>query len=292
MRPKGLQTKIFLDSGDPQETKKAIALLGFLDGQTTNPSLVVKSPEAQAFLAQKKGLTGDERNQLYKKLVTEISQLIPQGSVSIEVEATLETSAENLLQQAREMNAWIPNAHIKFPITKAALQAAKQAVKEGIRVNMTLCFSQEQAAAVYAATLGAKKGDVFISPFIGRLDDQGQKGMDLIQNIVHMYRTGDGHGEVLSASVRNLEHFLAAIQVKSDSITAPLSILEAWATSGMEIPDENFSYTPALSSIPYKQIDLNKDLKEYDITHPLTTSGIQKFTEDWEKLGIPNLHFL
>lgn len=286
MRPQGLQTKIFLDSGDPEETKKAMKLLGFLDGQTTNPSLVVKSPDAQALLQQHKGLTSDERNRLYKKIVTEISSLIPDGSVSIEVEANLGTGSDAFLQQALEMNTWITNAHIKFPTTHAGLTAAEQAIKKGIRVNMTLCFSQEQAAAVYAATKGAKKGDVFVSPFIGRLDDKGQKGMDLINNIVQMYREGDGHVEVLAASVRSLEHFCAAIQVKSDIITAPFTVLEEWAATGMKLPGEDFSYTTDLSSIPYEELSLDKNWNEYNITQPLTTAGIKKFTEDWEKIGL------
>ena len=91
--------------------------------------------------------------------------------------------AEDMLPQGREMFSWIPNAHIKFPTSHEGLKAADQAVQEGLRVNLTLCFSQEQAAAVYAATKGAKKGDVFVSPFIGRLDDRGENGMDLIANI-------------------------------------------------------------------------------------------------------------
>ncbi len=98
------------------------------------------------------------------------------------------------------MFSWIPNAHVKFPTSREGLEAAGRAVKEGLRVNMTLCFTQEQAAAVYSATAGAKKGDVFISPFIGRLDDRGENGMDLIENIQKMYGTGDGHVEVLTAS--------------------------------------------------------------------------------------------
>ena len=88
------------------------------------------------------------------------------------------------------MFGWIPNAHVKFPTSAEGLKAAEKAIGLGLRVNMTLCFSQAQAAAVYAATRGARKGQVFVSPFIGRLDDRGENGMDLIANILRMYAKG------------------------------------------------------------------------------------------------------
>src|SRR5208337_2698352 len=121
------------------------------------------------------------------------------------------TKAEAMLEQGREMFGWIPNGHIKFPTSAEGLKAASLALKEGLRVNMTLCFSQAQAAAVYAATRGARKGDVFVSPFIGRLDDRGENGMDLIAHIIRMYGKGDGHVEVLTASVRKIDHLLYAL---------------------------------------------------------------------------------
>ena len=171
MRPKNLQTKIFLDGGDPMETREIIDLLGFLDGQTTNPTLIAKNPEAKARLGRGEKFSEKEIYDFYRGVVQEISQMIPAGSVSIEVYADHSTSSEEMLAQGREFFKWIPNAHIKYPTTTEGLKAAEQSVKEGIRVNMTLCFSQAQAAAVYAATAGAKKGQVFISPFVGRLDD-------------------------------------------------------------------------------------------------------------------------
>jgi len=147
-----------------------------------------------------------------------------------------------MLAQGREMFSWIPNAHIKFPTTHEGLTAAEHAIKEGMRINMTLCFSQEQAAAVYAATGGAQKGQVFVSPFVGRLDDRGGNGMTLIENILKMYKNSDGHVEVLTASVRTLEHFLYAIALGSDIITAPFKILKEWGEKGLPMPDENFIY--------------------------------------------------
>ncbi|RPJ01545.1 MAG: transaldolase, partial [Deltaproteobacteria bacterium] len=169
MKPKGLKTRIFLDSGNPDETREALRLLGFLDGQTTNPTLISKNPDARERLNRGLKFTRKELLHLYRVVVNEISGLIPEGSVSIEVYADLSTPAEQMLEQGREMVTWIPNAHIKFPSAREGLKAAEEAVKERIRVNMTLCFTQKQAAAIYAATRGAARGDVFVSPFIGRL---------------------------------------------------------------------------------------------------------------------------
>ncbi len=154
MKPTSLKSKIFLDSGDPAETKAILKLLGFLDGQTTNPTLVAKNPYAKDRFEKGEKFTTDEIIDFYKQVVTEISQLIPQGSVSIEVHAEQGTKSEDMFAQAKKMNAWIPNAHIKYPTTAEGLKAAKQSVEQGMNVNMTLCFTQDQAAAVYAATQG------------------------------------------------------------------------------------------------------------------------------------------
>ena len=237
-----MNTKIFLDSGDPNETREVVKLLGFLDGQTTNPTLISKNPKAHSRLERGERFTKDEIFAFYKEVVQEISNLIPQGSVSVEVYADKNTNSKEMLEQGREMFSWIPNAHIKFPTTNEGLTAVEQAVKEGMAVNMTLCFSQEQAAAVYAATKGAKKGDVFVSPFIGRLDDRGENGMDLIENIVRMYEKGDHHVEVLTASVRNLDHFLYAIKLGSDIITAPFKVLKEWGDKKLPMPEPDFDY--------------------------------------------------
>lgn len=280
MKPSNLKTKIFLDSGDPAETKSALELLGFLDGQTTNPSLIAKNPETAG-----KKFSKDQLFSFYRKVVEEISLLIPQGSVSIEVYADAKTTAEQMLEQGREFFKWIPNAHIKYPTTSEGLKAAEISVKEGIRVNMTLVFSQEQAAAVYAATQGAKKGQVFLSPFIGRLDDRGENGMDLIANIIKIYAQGDGHVEVLTASVRSLDHYWEAIRLGSDIITTPFKILKEWAEAGKKMPSEDFAYSPkGLKPISYEQIDLNKPWQKYNIHHDLTDAGIGKFASDWNAL--------
>ena len=192
-----------------------------------------------------------------------------------------------MLAQARDFFQWIPNAHIKFPTTAAGLMAGGVAVKEGVRVNMTLCFSQAQAAAVHAATLGAARGQVFLSPFVGRLDDIGQNGMDLIANILRMYADGDHHVEVLAASVRTLPHFLEALRLSSDIVTLPLSVLRQWKETGMRVPDASYRYDArGLTPLPYETIDLTADWREYTIEHGLTDKGVKKFSDDWNALVI------
>ena len=218
-KPTQLKTRLFLDSGVPEETKEVIIALGFLDGQTTNPTLIAQNLDRTTALPI-------DRWESYKGIVREISRLVPEGSVSIEVYADHQTTAEEMITKGLELHSWIPNAHIKLPITKAGLTAARELVTRGLRVNMTLCFSQEQAAAVYAATMGAPRGNVFLSPFVGRLDDIGQNGMDLIKNILKMFRQGDGHVEVLVASVRTYDHFIKALQLQADIITSPLKLLK------------------------------------------------------------------
>lgn len=306
MRPEGLKTKIFLDGGDPKETREIISLLGFLDGQTTNPTLIAKNPEVRARLDSGNKFGKKELLKFYKETVEEISGLIPEGSVSIEVYSDKDTSAGEMFDEGREMFGWIPNAHIKFPITKEGLGAAERAVWEGMRVNMTLCFTEEQAAAVYAATKGASRGDVFISPFVGRLDDIGLNGMDLIKNIVQLYGQGLalgeqgesnrhaptpndvmvwGHVEVLAASVRTMDHFFESIRLGADIITAPHKILKEWAEKGMAVPDESFIYNAKkLKSIPYRGLSLEHPWESYDISHDLTEKGVERFATDWNAL--------
>jgi transaldolase len=285
MRPKNLKTRIFLDGGDPEETREIIRLLGFLDGQTTNPTLISKNPRARHRLEKGEKFTREEIIDFYQETAKEISKLIPQGSISVEVYADHSTLAEAMLSQGKEMFSWIPNAHIKFPTSREGLKAAEQAVKSGMRVNLTLCFSQEQAAAVYAATRGAKRGDVFVSPFIGRLDDRGENGMDLISHILQMYRNGDGHVMVLTASVRKTDHLLYALKLGSDIITAPFQALKEWGEKGLPMPGDDYVCRPgSLKSIPFKEIDLAGNWQSYDIRHELTDKGMERFSADWNAL--------
>lgn len=285
MRPKDLRTKIFIDSGDPEEAREVIRLMGFLDGQTTNPTLISKNPGARGHLAHGGKYTGTEILNFYRDVVSRLSAMMPQGSISVEVYADASTSSEQMLKQGKEMFSWIPNAHVKFPSSSEGLKAAEQAVKEGLRVNLTLCFSQEQAAAVYAATRGTRRGAVFVSPFVGRLDDIGENGMDVIRNIIRMYRHGDGHVEVLTASVRNIDHFMYALKLGSDIITAPFTILKEWAEKGLPMPAEEYVYpAKGLKEIPYRETDLSGDWKKFDISHHLTVKGMEKFSQDWNAL--------
>jgi transaldolase len=201
--------------------------------------------------------------------------------------ADLNATAEQMLAQGQEMFSWIPNAYIKYPCTHEGLRAAHISVEKGIRVNMTLCFSQDQAAAVYAATRGAKD-PVYVSPFIGRLDDQGQNGMDVVKNILKMYRAGDHHVHTLAASIRHVDHLLCSFALHAELATVPARVLEQWAAKGGPLPDDSFFYQGKdskgnhLKPIEYKELDLNAPWGSFDFRHELTTKGIQKFVADYE----------
>jgi transaldolase len=217
------KTRILVDGGDPDETLRVKKLLGFVDGQTTNPSLIAKNPEIQQLLASGHTLSPQEEKDEYKKIVRAISPLVGEAGVSIEVFADVGTQAEEMLAQGEEMFSWVPNAYIKYPCTHEGLRAVQLSVARQIRVNMTLCFSQEQAAAVYAATKGSRE-PVYVSPFVGRLDDHGENGMDLVKNIKNMYRNGDGHVHVLAASIRHIDHLLASFALGVELATVPAKV--------------------------------------------------------------------
>jgi transaldolase len=274
-----MPTKIFLDSADPQETQMALTALGFLDGQTTNPSLVAKT------LTNKK-FSKSELLEIYKNNILEIYKLIPKGAISIEVYADEQTLAEEMFSQAREFSTWIPEAYIKYPCVKEGLKAVEMSVKEGMNVNVTLVFSQAQAAAVYQASLGARPGQVFISPFVGRLDDIGVRGMDLIKNILKMYESGDGHVEVLCASIRNQAHILETLSLGCPLLTAPLKVL----TEAKEpiINPSSTILTPRsvsnLQPIDFESLNLKQAWQAFDLSHSLTQKGLSKFAEDWNNL--------
>lgn len=287
------KTKILVDGGDPDETSRIKSLIGFVDGQTTNPSLIAKNPEIRQKIASGHKLSPDEANEEYKKIVRRISPLVGDAGVSIEVFSDLNTKAEPMLRQGKEMFSWIPNAYIKYPCTHEGLQAAKMSVEQGIRINITLCFSQEQAAAVYAATQAAKQAS-YVSPFIGRLDDIGENGMDLIENIQRMYKAGDGHVHVLAASIRSVDQLLACFALGVDLATVPTKVLDAWAAKGFPMPDQNFIYKGSdkdgkmLKPIPYRSINLAQPWDTFDLTHELTKKGIERFVADFEgTLGQP-----
>jgi len=146
------RTNILVDSGDPQGTRQIKNLLGFVDGQTTNPSLIANNPEIRGLLAAGHKLSEDEETAEYRKIVQEISPVVGEAGVSIEVFSDRKSTAQEMFAQGKEMYSWIPNAYIKYPCTAEGLRAAQMSVQQGLRMNLTLCFSQQQAAAVYAAT--------------------------------------------------------------------------------------------------------------------------------------------
>ena len=282
-----MRTKILVDGGDPAETLRVKNLIGGVDGQTTNPTLISRNPEIRELISSGHKLSREQELDEYRKIVRQIAPLVGDAGVSIEVFANFDTTAEEMLAQGREMFSWIPNAYIKYPCTKEGLRAAQASVSQSIRVNMTLCFSQEQAAAVYAATKGSKQ-PVYVSPFLGRLDDRSEDGLDLVRNIKKMYEAGDGHVLVLAASIRSLNHLLGVLALQSDLATAPAKVWEEWASTSFPLPGQDFVYQGVakngarLKSIPYKPIDLNRDWESFDIRHDLTDKGIRQFVTDYE----------
>src|SRR5215469_11935137 len=281
------QAQILVDGGDPEETLRVKGLIGYVDGQTTNPTLIAKNPEVRTLVSSLQKLSSREELDEYKKIVQTISPLVGDAGVSIEVYADFDTTAEEMVAQGREMFSWIPNAYVKYPCTHEGLRAAQMSVREDLRVNMTLCFSQEQAAAVYAATKGSK-APVYVSPFVGRLDDRGENGMDLVKNIKQMYEAGDGHVHVLAASIRHLKHLLGSFAAKAELVTAPAKVWEEWAASSFPLPGADVANQGTdkadkpLKAIPYKSIDLNQRWESFDIQHELTTKGIQQFVADYK----------
>jgi transaldolase len=278
-RPK---TKILVDGGDPQETRQIKKLLGFVDGQTTNPSLIANNPEIKEMLAAGRKLSKEQELAEYRKIVREISPLVGDRGVSIEVFSDRDSRAQEMFAQGKEMYTWIRNAYIKYPCTAEGLQAAQMSVQQGLRVNLTLCFSQQQAAAVYGATKGTRE-PAYVSPFVGRLDDIGQNGMDLVKNAKRMLAHGDGHLLVLAASIRNLEQLLYCFWLDVDLVTVPAKVLTLWAEKDFPTPDADLQYHSSNQSIPYEELDLAQPWEKFNIAHELTTKGLEKFAADYRK---------
>ncbi|MEA3547890.1 MAG: fructose-6-phosphate aldolase [Thermodesulfobacteriota bacterium] len=210
--------KFFIDTANIDEIKKGLDM-GMVDGVTTNPSLVAKE------------------NKNFETILTEICEIVD-GPISAEV---VSLEAEGMLEEGRKLAAMNPNIVIKVPMIIEGLKAVKQFAAENIKTNVTLVFSAAQAL------LAAKAGATFVSPFVGRLDDIAQEGMDLVSDIMTIYENYGYQTEVIVASVRS-----------------PMHIMEA-ALTGADI-----------CTIPYKVIaQLAK--------HPLTDIGMEQFLADWEK---------
>ena len=192
--------KFFIDSGDINEIKKA-ASMGLLDGVTTNPSLLAKSGKPM------------------KKALLEICEIVD-GPISGEV---LAVDYDGILKEGREIAKLHKNMIVKVPLIAEGLRAVKTFHEEGIRTNVTLCFSANQAL------LAAKAGASYISPFIGRIDDTSHEGMQLIEQIITIYQNYGFQTEVLVASVRSPTHVLQAAQLGADICTIPFKVIEQLA---------------------------------------------------------------
>lgn len=190
--------RIFLDTANIEEIKKGLKL-GVVSGVTTNPTLIAKE-----------GISD------YKSVVQQICALLPEGDVSAEI--TAEGPAE-MLKQAREIAKWAPNVVVKIPATAEGLEIISKLSKEGVRFNMTLCFSVNQAL------LGALAGAAFVSPFVGRLDDAGHDGMMLINGIVSIYKEYGFETQVIAASIRHPLHCTQAAQTGAGIATVPYKVL-------------------------------------------------------------------
>lgn len=216
--------KIFIDTADLNEIRE-IASWGILDGVTTNPTLVAKSGHS------------------FKEILNEIFKLVD-GPISLEA---VSEKAEDMVKEAKGLVLKVPqkyrkNATIKIPMTTEGLKAVKKLSKEGIKTNVTLVFSANQAL------LAAKAGASFVSPFIGRLDDIGQEGMQVIEEIMEIFVNYDIETEVIVASIRHPIHVIEAARLGADIATIPPGIIRKMAK------------------------------------HSLTDIGIEKFLKDWKKV--------
>ena len=213
--------KFFIDTAEVAEISE-LAATGLVDGVTTNPTLIAKS------------------GRKILDVIAEICDIVP-GPVSAEVAAT---DFETMLAEGRKLAGLRPNVAVKVPLTPAGLKTCKVLSDDGVKVNVTLCFSANQAI------LAAKAGAAFISPFVGRLDDIGQDGMELIADIVGIYREYPAfRTEVLAASIRHPMHVTDAARLGAHVVTMPPSVLRQM------------------------------------VQHPLTDKGLAAFMADWAKTG-------
>lgn len=213
-----------MDTANIQEIRDGVRM-GVISGVTTNPSL-----------AASEGI-GSREN--YKAAVQEISDILD-GPISIEV---VSLDAEGMVAEGRDIAEWIPNPWVKIPSTAAGFEAISILSNDGIKINQTLCFSLNQAL------LGAQAGSTVVSPFVGRLDDIGQQGMDLIEEIVTVFDVQQIETQVLAASIRHTLHCSSAARAGAHIATVPYKVLRQM------------------------------------VQHPLTDAGVSRFLADWEKAG-------
>ena len=213
--------RIFLDTANTEQIRQA-AKLGIISGVTTNPSLVSKEGAAD-----------------YEATIKEICSIIS-GPISVEV---LEEEVELMIKQARQISTWAPNIVIKIPATTEGLEVTSTLAKEGIKVNFTLCFSLNQAL------LGALAGATYVSPFVGRLDDAGHNGMEVVADMVKVFKDYKLSTQVIAASIRHPQHCVAAAKAGAHIATIPYNVL-------MQM-----------------------------IHHPLTDIGVTRFLTDWRRIS-------
>jgi len=214
-----IEMKFFIDTADVNEIKEGLAY-GLVDGVTTNPSLVA--------------MTGRSFDEVAK----EICELVD-GPISLEVTAE---DAEGMIEQAHELTKYGKNVVIKIPMTMEGLKAVRTLTSEDIKTNVTLVFSPTQAL------MAAKAGATYVSPFVGRVDDMSDNGMELIEQIVQIFENYAMQTEVLVASIRNPVHVVESAMIGADAATIPLKVMKQLAK------------------------------------HPLTDIGLAKFMADWEKV--------
>jgi transaldolase len=212
--------KFFVDTAEIAEIRE-VAATGLLDGVTTNPSLVAKSGRD------------------FRDVIKEICSIV-EGPVSAEVTAL---EADAMVAEGQSLAKIASNVAVKVPLTWEGLKACRALTQSGLKVNVTLCFNANQAL------LAAKAGAAFISPFIGRLDDAGQDGMELIGEIRQIYDNYDFSTEILAASIRTVNHVKYAALAGADVATVPVAIMKAL------------------------------------VKHPLTDKGVDSFLADWHKTG-------
>jgi transaldolase len=270
---------IFLDSGSARDTVRIQQILPNLAGQTTNPSLVARSPEVQELLgAGTIKLSRDQLLQTYHRTIESIQSVIPEGDISIEVYADKDSIPDELYQQGIDMASWTKGARIKLPITKSGIIAAQMLAQKGIRINMTLCFSVEQALAVSQALRDIESVDVVISPFVGRLGDKGFDGISLLSEMRRVYTESNSPIRILAASIRNCEHISRASEF-ADIMTLPADVITAW------VADNNQESHTAKTGEPIVYSgDVDANWEQYDISHELTEIGLAKFASDWNGL--------
>jgi transaldolase len=211
--------KLFLDTANIEEIKAASAL-GVISGVTTNPSLIAKE------------------GRVFEQVVREITSIVD-GPISAEATSS---EASSMIVEAQELAGIHPNIVVKIPLTAEGLKAIAALAKKGIKTNATLCFSANQAL------LAALAGASFVSPFVGRLDDVGHDGMEIVADIMDIYGIYDFPAQVIAASIRHPMHVIMAAKAGADIATVPYKVLQQM------------------------------------IAHPLTDAGIKKFMDDWAKV--------